>query len=133
MVQRAQNKALRIINFKEERHPSAPLYTETKILNLTNIITLNKCMLVFDHLNNNLPAIFDLFKPFKEQHNHNTRGGRRYVLNIPKMKTSFYDSRSVQVKQIKDWNNIIAKIQFATDNLMKRSEVIKTIKNTLLF
>ena len=27
MVQRAQNKALRIINFKEERHPSASLYT----------------------------------------------------------------------------------------------------------
>ena len=51
MVQRAQNKALRIINFKEERHPSAPLYTETKILNLTNIITLNNCMLVFDQLN----------------------------------------------------------------------------------
>ena len=51
MVQRAQSKALRIINFKEERHPSAPLYTETKILNLTNIITLNNCMLVFDHLN----------------------------------------------------------------------------------
>ena len=80
MVQRAQNKALRIINFKEERHPSEPLFTETKILNLTNIITLNNCMLVFDHLNSSLPAIFDdLFKPFKGQHSHNTRGARRYV------------------------------------------------------
>ena len=36
IVQRAQSKPLRIINFKEERHPSAPLYTETKMLNLTN-------------------------------------------------------------------------------------------------
>ena len=51
LVQRAQNKALRITNFTEERHPSEPLLTETKILNLTNIITLNNCMLVFDHLN----------------------------------------------------------------------------------
>ena len=108
MVQRAQNKALRIINFKEERHPSAPLYTETKILNLTNIITLNNCMLVFDHLNSSLPAIFDgLLKPFKEQHSYITRGARRCVLSIPKMETSFYGSRSVQVKSIKDWNNII--------------------------
>ena len=40
IVPRTQNKALRIINFKVERHPSAPLYTETKILDLTNIITL---------------------------------------------------------------------------------------------
>ena len=88
MVQRAQNKALRIINFKEERHPSAPLYTETKILNLTNIITLNNYMLVFDHLNSSLPTIFDLFKPFNEEHSHNTRGASRYVLNIlTKMKT----------------------------------------------
>ena len=30
-------------------------------------------MIVFDHLNSSLPAIFDdLFKPFKEQHSHNT-------------------------------------------------------------
>ena len=133
MVQRAQNKALRITNFKEERHPSEPPFTETKILNLTNIIKLNNCMLVFDHLNSSLPAIFDdLFKPFKEQHNHNTRGARRYVLNIPKMKTSFYGSRSVQVKSIKDWNNIIDKIHFTTEHFMKRSEVIKKIKNILL-
>ena len=80
LLQRAQNKALRIINFKEERHSSEPLFTETKILNLTNIIALNNCMLVFDHLNSSLPAIFgDLFIPFKEQHSHNTRGARRYV------------------------------------------------------
>ena len=133
MVQRAQNKVLRIINFKEEWHPSAPLYTETEILNLTNIITLNNYMLVFDHLNSSLPAIFDdLFKAFKEQHSHNTRRARRYVLNIPKMKTSSYGSRSVQVKSIKDWNDIIDKIHFTPEDLMKRFEVIQKIKNTLL-
>ena len=68
MVQRAQKKALNIINFKEERHPSDSRFAETKILNLTNIITLNNCMLVLDHLNSSLAAIFDdLFIPFKEQ------------------------------------------------------------------
>ena len=88
-------------------------YSETKILNLTNIITLKNCMLVFDHLNKSLLAIFhDLFNQFKEQHSHNTRGARRYVLNIPIIKTSFYGSRSVQVKSIKHWNNIIEKIHF---------------------
>ena len=84
MVQRAQNKVLRIINFKEERYPSAPLYAEIKILRLTNIITLNNCMAVFfDHLNSSLPAILDyLFKRFKEQHNHNTGGARNIFLWI---------------------------------------------------
>ena len=46
-------------------------------------------------------------------------GARRYVLNIPKMKTSFYGSKSVQVKSIKDWNNIIDKIHFTTEDFMK--------------
>ena len=35
-------------------------------------------MLVFDHLNSSLPAIFDdLIIPSKEQHSHNTKGAKR--------------------------------------------------------
>ena len=77
-------------------------------------------MLVFDHLNSSLPAIFDdLFMPFKEQHSQNTRGARGHVLNMPKMKNSFYGSRLVQVKSVKDWNDIIDKIHFTTEDFMK--------------
>ena len=47
-------------------------------------------MLVFDHLNSSLPALFnDLFKSFNEQHSHNTRGARRYVLKSQKWKRLF--------------------------------------------
>ena len=45
------------------------------------------------------------------------------------MKTSFYGSRSVQVKSVKEWNDIIDKIHFTTEDFMKRSEVIKKVKN----
>ena len=83
-------------------------------------------MLVFDHLNSSLPAIFDeLLKPFKEQHSHNTRGARRYVLNIPKTKTSLDGYRSVQVKSIKDCNNIIDKIHFTTEDSMQSLRLSK--------
>ena len=73
--------------FLGKKTSSELLYTETKILNL--IITLNNCMLVFDHLNSSLPTIFDdLFEPYNKQHSHNTREASRYVLNIlSKMKT----------------------------------------------
>ena len=79
-------------------------------------------MSFFDHLNSDnilsLPVIFDdLIKPFKVQHSR-TRGAMKYGLNIPKMKTSFSGFRSVQVKSIKDWNNITDKIHFtATEDL----------------
>ena len=89
-------------------------------------------MLVFDHPNANFPAIFDeLFKPFKEEHRHNTRGARRYVLNIPEMETSFYGSRSVQVKSIKDWNNIIDKTHFTAEDFMKLSDFVKKLKTII--
>ena len=44
----------------------------------------------------------------------------------------FDGSRSVQVKSIKDWYNIINKIHFTTEDSMKHFEVIEKIKNTLL-
>ena len=53
-----------------------------------------------------------------KSNSHKTRGARRYVLNIPQMKTSFYGSRSVQVKSVKDWNNTIDKINFTTEHFI---------------
>ena len=47
------------------------------------------------------------------------------------MKTSFYGFRSVQVKSIKNWNNIIDKIHFTPEDFMKHSEVIKKINTRL--
>ena len=81
--------------FQGRKISSALLYTETKIRNL--IITLNNCMLAFDHLDSIVPTILDLFKPFNEKHSHNTRGASRYFLNIlAKMKTmklGYFDQR----------------------------------------
>ena len=69
----------------------------------------------------NMPPLHkatSLIKPFKEGHSLNTRGARTYDLNIPKMKTSFYGSRSVQVKSVKDWNDTIDKINFTTEHFI---------------
>ena len=95
MIQRAQNKALRIISFKQFLEPFEPLYNQLKINSLKNNITLNNRLFVFDNLTNNLPDVFDqFFKPFKELHNHNTRGSHQYLLNIPKTNTQMFCSNS---------------------------------------
>ena len=81
MNQRAQNKALRIISFKQFTEPSKPLYNQLKIIR-------NNCLFVFDNLTNNLPDVFDqFFKPLKELHNCNTRGSQQCLLNITKTNT----------------------------------------------
>ena len=85
MIQSAQNKTLRTINFKQSMEPSEPLYQKLKINKLKNNIILNNCLFVFDKLSNNLPDVFDqFFQPFEEQHNHNTRGSSNIYLVFQK-------------------------------------------------
>ena len=131
MIQSAQNKALRIINFKQSMEPSEPLYQKLKINKLKNNIMLNNCLFVFDKLANNLPDVFDqFFQHLKEQHNHNTKGSQQYLLNIPKTNTQMFGSNSIKIKSMKDWNEIIRKIHFSSELLFKRAEFIKLVKST---
>ena len=51
-----QQKAIRIINFKNNNNPSAPLFKKTNILKLYDNITLFNCLFVYDHLDNNIPT-----------------------------------------------------------------------------
>ena len=44
MIQATQDKALRIINFKQSMEPSEPLYRKLKINMLKNNIILNNCL-----------------------------------------------------------------------------------------
>ena len=74
MIQGTQNKALRIISFKQSVNPSEPLYQKLKISKLKNNIILKNCLFVFDKLTNNLPDVFDqFFQLLKEQHNHSIK------------------------------------------------------------
>ena len=130
MIQNAQNKALRITNF-QSMEPSEPLYQKFKINKLKNNIILNNCLYIFDKLTNNFPEVFDqFFQPFKEQHNHNTRGSQQYSLNIQKTNTQMFGSNSIKIKSIKDSNEIIRKIHFNSELLFKRAEFIKLVKST---
>ena len=131
MMQSTQNKALRIINFIQSIEPSEPLYQKLKINKLKNNIILSNCLFVFDKLTKNLPDVFDqFFQPFKEQHNHNTRGSQQYLLNIPKTNTQMFGSSSIKIKSVKNWNEIICKIHFKFELLFKRTEFVKLVKNT---
>ena len=132
-IQRTQNKALSIISFKHFMEPSEPLYNQVKINILKNNIIRNNCLFVFDNLTNNLPDVFDqFFKPFKELHNHNTRGSQQYLLNIPKTNTQMSGSNSIKIKSMNDWNKMIHKIHFSSELLFKRNEFIKLVKNTFV-
>ena len=132
MIQLAQSKALRIISFQQFMELSEPLYNQLKINGLKNNIIINNCLFVFDILTNNLPDVFDqFFKLFKELHSCNTRGSRQYLLNIPKTNTQMFGSNSIKIKSINDWNEMIHKIHFSSELLLK--DVISVKENTQLY
>ena len=66
IIQTTQNKALRIINFKQSIKPSEPLYQKLKISKLKNNIILNNCLFIFGKLTKYLPDLFaQFFQPLK--------------------------------------------------------------------
>ena len=81
MIQSAQNKALRIINFKQSMEPSEPLYQKLKINKLKNNI-LNNCLFVFDKVTNIFQMyLISSFSPLKSSVT-TTRGGHNNIYLI---------------------------------------------------
>ena len=128
MIEKTQNKTLRIINFREKEEPSDPLYTNHKTLKLQNIITLNDWLFICKLCDNFPNAFSNYFKLLKDQHRHNTRGSHQFTLNLPRANTETYGSNSCQVKAIKDWNKTVKKKKkIHSDLLFKQSEYVRLV------
>ena len=83
-----QNKALRIINFKEYDYPTNDLYHESKILKIEDYIKLLNCFFVKDVLEKTSIKIFqNFFIKTKEVHNHTTRHSSHNTINRQQFNT----------------------------------------------
>ena len=107
-IGKTQNKAMRIINFKEFSTPSKPLYAECGLLKLSDTIKLKNCLFVHDFLRNLLPNCFeDYFLTLNlAYNNHITRSSSLGALFLPLRNTSTYGINSITYKSIQCWNQI---------------------------
>ena len=72
-IEKLQNKAIKIINFKTGSLHLNDLFNELKILKLKELITFNNCLFVFDQLKEHLPQAFkNLFLKKYDHHIYNT-------------------------------------------------------------
>ena len=126
-----QQKAIRIINFKNNNNPSAPLFKETNILKLYDNITLLNCLFVYDHLDNNIPtALQGYFTSVKDTHQHNTRHAGINV-EIPPVKTIRYGKNSITSQSVTDWNTINSQININPKEC-SRGQFYSSVNNYLL-
>ena len=93
-IEKTQNKAIRILDFKGTREGAENLYKESKINQVRNIIIIGNCRFVYDQLRKKLPENFSHFFTLNTKlHHHNTRGNK---LIIPNVNTTTYGSNSIQ-------------------------------------
>ena len=110
-VQILQNKAQRVIHFKNHRHSATPLYKYSGTLKMLDFARISNCLFVHDHLLKKLPEAFnDYFTLFNEIHSYDTRG-KASKLNANSFNTTRYGLCSVSSKCVSDWNNLQKELQ----------------------
>ena len=127
-IEKIQNKAVRIKNFKNQWEPSEQIYEESKIFKLKDIVTISNLKFVYDQMNKILLRVLEHFFINKtRQYLYNTR---RNSLDVPQVKTTTYGSNSLTLHVIRTWNFFPNKLSTTTSltNLTptKFLKVIKT-------
>ena len=101
-IEKIQNKAVRIKNFKNQWEPSEQIYEESKIFKLKDIVTISNLKFVYDQMNKILPRAFEKnFIKKTRQHLYNARGNS---LDVPQAKATTYGSNSFTLHAICPWN-----------------------------
>ena len=94
-----QDKAIRIINFKQYDHSVDELYHTNGILKIKEYIDLLNCLFVKTVISNeSLPVFYKYFERFYNLHNHTTRQATHNSVKICHMNTQSYGHSSVRNK-----------------------------------
>ena len=126
-IEKLQNKAVKIINFKAGLLHLNDLFNELKILKLKDFITFNNCLFVFGQLKEDLPQTFKNFL-LKKYHHHiyNTRGTKKTLIDVPLKNISQYGTNSITSRSIFNWNDINKKIECSLE--ISRTDFITLLK-----
>ena len=90
----------------------------------------NNYQLFLDQINKNLPNAFEqYFTQNTDCHDHNTRRG---ILNVPMINTLKHRSNPSTLKVIKDWNNLLAKVNLRTYTNSTATAFLKKLKTEML-
>ena len=106
-----QNKAIRIINFKQQDFPVNELYYANGILKIKDYIHLINFLFVRDALSNESLEVFsNYFTKFDNFHDHITRHSSRHSVFMEHSNTLSYGSFSIKNKAASPWNFLQSKL-----------------------
>ena len=83
-------KAIRMINFKDNNAQVSNLFAQSKFLKFQDFVHCRNINFVKNSIEKSGPASFnDFFIQTQEIHQHNTRGALNNLTDIPQCRTSF--------------------------------------------
>ena len=102
-ITKLQNKAIRLINFKNSNSNAKLLYNQSNILQIDDHTNLLNCLSVYECLHLQLPPAL---KNFVTRLNPTicTRAAEADALMIPNVETTHYGLQSVKYCSISTWN-----------------------------
>ena len=102
-----QKAALKLMTFNQPRAPSAPIFSDLKILNVFDLVKVLNIQFIHNFLNSELPEdTLNTFAFTKISHSHRTRGNALGLLVEPDFKTRTFGTHSLSKTSVTDWNNL---------------------------
>ena len=100
-----QNKAMRIINFRNNRTSSSELYKNSNILKFKDQITIANYLLVHDSLNRRTPLpLQGRLHLIRDSHNYHVRNSAKHCVKIPPARTTEFGIHSILGQAARNWN-----------------------------
>ena len=106
-MEKLQNKALRIINFKPLRYSVNSLYNKCEILKFGDSIKLSNFLYAHDNIKGNLPTTLCAgITLLDSKHSPITRNQKGNQVNIPMVRTKTSGANSIKSKSVNTWNDL---------------------------
>ena len=119
-----QKKAVRAISFQPRMSPSAPIFTDLKLLRLSEIFELRLLTFVFDSINRISPSCFHNFFLFNSSvHQYSTRQASQGNLFMSRKNSVLYGLKSIKYLGAKLWNTLPIEIRNATTRISFKTKL----------
>ena len=106
-IQKLQDKALRNVNFLPNTAPLSEIYKTSKIIKLSDCISLQNALLVKNCFEKQLPQpLLNFFKKSIEQHNHSTSSALKNFAFVEEANSKLYGIESIRYQAVIIWNKL---------------------------
>ena len=100
-LQKLQEKAVCLINFKTNPNVVGQLLKDSNILKLTDFIKCKYAVFIRNSLRKeNIPIFNEVYTLFNQNHTYNTRGSTNQMLVVPQIQTTHYGEYSFKSRSM---------------------------------